>query len=537
MSNILDLPPDEFLASLNELAAGGVDTDELRRQYRRKNSVFAPIFDWADRSQQEMADQGRRPAAMGLLSKEVGTTGMDALRSLQFEPSNAVAGLLSGIFQGVDLPAAASMGLVPEQDMPMEALNTAGMLQLGGAASMGRGALDYDPTVARIFAGPRADTANLSMLERAKRLSASGADKNQIWNETGWFQLGDGQWRFEIDDRDVGLRPPAESAAMADDMRQQASDIRRSIADRRESLKTQPDLFPETIRKENAILTREAERLRREASGNYGPEWDPRTLGQRATYALTDSELQRAYPSLMRDTIVRTEQNLGGPFGLYDEGMGNLSVAPENYILGAKNELQRDPRGTLLHELQHAVQGYEGFARGSNQSRARELLMNMRDKAIGEARDRYSALFVAAPDDLQKAVFDYSLARQEGDLVKMADLEGRIFAAPGGKELVEANNAVHAASTQVVNADTAYDAYRRHLGELESRLVQERRDWTPAERRAVPPWAMKNYIPDDQQIKSFELAPVNPKDILPANASPLAGILAAQRQPSLLGGR
>ena len=134
MANILDLPRDQFLASLNELAAQGVNTDDLRRQYRQKNSFFAPIFDWASGSEQAIADQGRTTAGMGLLSKEAGTTGMDALRSLQLEPSNFVAGLLSGGAQAVDAPAAAAQGLIPAQDMQMEALGTAGTAQLGGAA-------------------------------------------------------------------------------------------------------------------------------------------------------------------------------------------------------------------------------------------------------------------------------------------------------------------------------------------------------------------------------------------------------------------
>jgi hypothetical protein len=414
---------------------------------------------------------------------------------------------------------------MPQEDMANRALGVGGTVMLGGGAISGRNIANYDPSVNRIFAGPRAATANTDMLARARRMAASGVDKDQIWNETGWFQLGDGQWRFEVDDRDVGLRPFSQSQQAAEDMRQQAADIRRGITERNANLKVQPDLFPNTIRRENGILSREAERLRREASSNYGPEWNPSTMGQRATYALTDSELQRAYPGLMRETIVRTDQNLGGPFGTYDEGMGSLSVAPQDYIMGAGNELQRDPRGTLLHEMQHAIQGYENFARGSNTSRARELLMNMRDKAIGETRDNYSSLFMSAPDELQKIASDYATARLDGNLNKMLELEDKAMALPNGLALIEANNAYHAASTQIVNADTAYDAYRRHLGELESRLVQERRDWTPEERRATPPWAMENYIPDEQQIKSFELAPVNPKDVF-ANASPLAGILA-----------
>lgn len=485
------------------------NADELRYA-REQSSPFAALYDYIRSQGVDLAAEGRRPVLGGLLSKEP-VAGVDTLRYEGVMPM--IAGLFGQVARGVDAPAAAYAGTMPAEDVLGEALNVGGLLQLGGGAAAGKAVGAYDPTTTRIFAGPKAATANKDLLGRAKRLAASGADKDKIWNETGWFQLGDGQWRFEIDDRDVGLRRPGETARMAEDMRGQARDISAFLKQRREDLKAQPDLFPETIRKDNALLTREAERLRREAGSNYGPEWDPSTVGQRATYAITDSELQRAYPDLMRETIVRTDQNLGGPFGGYAEGLGNLDIAPAAYIESAGDALQRDPRGTLLHELQHAVQGVEGFARGTNTSRARELLMNMRDEAIGTARNRYSKLFTDAPDELQKIVFDYSAARMDGNLEKMLDLEGRAFAFPKGRELIEANNAVHTAVNQTVNADAAFDAYRRHLGELEARLVQERRDWTPAQRRATPPWAMENYIPEERQIKSFEIGPIRPKDV------------------------
>lgn len=134
-NNILDLPRDQFLASLNELAAQGVNTDELMRQYRRANSPFSGLFDWAINSERDIANEGRTTAGAGLFSKEAGTTGMDALASTRIEPANFIAGLLSGGAQAVDAPAAAAQGLLPAADMPMEALGTAGMAMTGGAAA------------------------------------------------------------------------------------------------------------------------------------------------------------------------------------------------------------------------------------------------------------------------------------------------------------------------------------------------------------------------------------------------------------------
>jgi hypothetical protein len=54
-----------------------------------------------------------------------------------------------------------------------------------------------------IFAGPAAKTANLGALAKAKEMAAAGSPRNDIWNETGWFQGPDKNWRFEIPDKNA----------------------------------------------------------------------------------------------------------------------------------------------------------------------------------------------------------------------------------------------------------------------------------------------------------------------------------------------
>jgi hypothetical protein len=57
-----------------------------------------------------------------------------------------------------------------------------------------------------IFAGPTAKTADTAALAKAEEMAASGASRDDIWNQTGWFQGTDGKWRFEIDDSTAGLK-------------------------------------------------------------------------------------------------------------------------------------------------------------------------------------------------------------------------------------------------------------------------------------------------------------------------------------------
>lgn len=139
--DIFDLPRDEFNGIMSEMDAAGRDTSELRRQYARANSIFSGIYDWADQTQQDLADEGRRSVG-GFLSKQQGATGIDALRSVRFEPTALVSGLLGGVAEGFDAPAQAARGDIPPEDMVDRALGTAGTVTLGaGAMTAPTGAL------------------------------------------------------------------------------------------------------------------------------------------------------------------------------------------------------------------------------------------------------------------------------------------------------------------------------------------------------------------------------------------------------------
>jgi hypothetical protein len=84
-------------------------------------------------------------------------------------------------------------------------LNTAGAVM---GLPWGRGASQAaqdGASTARIFAGPTAKTADHAALARAQEMAAAGADRADIWRDTGWFAGPDGKWRFEIDDSGARL--------------------------------------------------------------------------------------------------------------------------------------------------------------------------------------------------------------------------------------------------------------------------------------------------------------------------------------------
>ena len=467
--NILDLPRDQFAGYLNELSAQGVDTSELMRQYRRHNSIFSKIYDWAAGSERDIANQGRRTAGAGLLSKEAGTTGMDALASTRLEPANFIAGLLSGGAQAIDAPAAAAQGLIPASDMPMEALGTAGMAMTGATGSMGRGMLDYDPNTTRVFAGPNSKTADLDALARARELSARRRSPDEIWNETGWFKGADGMWRYEIDDSSYRYDPQGLQA-----------------------------VNPVNYQSYRA--------------GNFGD-------------AVYHPDLLAAYPDLSNTATVHYPFR-GDAAGEY--------MPPSMFEESITTWDTPDRPSVVLHEGMHGIQQREGFAQGGNTSmfadeasrpeNPRYRLWADNQDAVNWANEyyrspKYQSDLAASNkffednygniDDLFDQYTDPDLAMAEYDRV-LAEAQRK-----SNENFPDMARFDQIAKQYGINQPDRYispeEAYRRLAGEVEARNVETRRNFTPEQRKATPPWVTQD-TPLDKQI-------------IAANASPLAGLL------------
>jgi len=188
---------------------------ELRR-LREEQSIFAPLYEAARQQQSELAEQGRRPVFGGLLSKEP-VYGTDTLRYEGI--GNMLAGLLSPAAKAVDAPISAYRGTIPQEDMISEALGTAGLVSAGSLAASGRGALEYDPTTTRIFAGKRAASRTgekrRSAITEAESLFEQGFKNRDVYERTGVFKGADGKLRFEIDDSAASvLDAPLPNTAM-----------------------------------------------------------------------------------------------------------------------------------------------------------------------------------------------------------------------------------------------------------------------------------------------------------------------------------
>lgn len=118
--------------------------------------------------------------------------------STRFDPE---AGVIGALAKALTAPARAYKEGMTRDEMIDEGVNFAGNVALGGYM------MPKPSNALGIFAGRTAKTADQTALAKAEQMAASGAPREQIWGETGWFTGPDGKWRFEIDDYNADMLP------------------------------------------------------------------------------------------------------------------------------------------------------------------------------------------------------------------------------------------------------------------------------------------------------------------------------------------
>lgn len=179
-----------------------------------------------------------------------------------------------------------------------------------------------------MFVGPKSATWDKAAADKAQALAQKGVDPRQIWKETGTFKGPDGMWRQEIDD----------SAAVFK---------RSNVSDPQQYA----DIFDEAASRSNGV-----------------------PIGQ----AFDHPQLFKAYPD---QQATRFKVDGAGPqiSGRYIEEDRLLSIS-DPYAARAGQSAE----SPALHELQHAVQGAEGWARGGTPESASYLLEDAKRQALGK---------------------------------------------------------------------------------------------------------------------------------------------------------
>lgn len=156
--------------------------------------------------------------------------------------ANAAVAMRNNVFSGKPITTDEMIGHAGAVVGPMAGVGmTRVMMAPRGSSELG------------IFGGRLAKTADHAALARAEQMAAQGVPREQIWNETGWFQGVDGKWRFEIDDSGFKFTPGRHTGI-------------RSLGMTHEALSAS---YPETTaqRSYNMDIYPEASRL-----ANFGPD-------------------------------------------------------------------------------------------------------------------------------------------------------------------------------------------------------------------------------------------------------------------------
>lgn len=217
------------------------------------------------------------------------------------------------------------------------------------------------------YAGRNANGANLESLREAQEMQAAGADMESIRKATGWHEGMDGKWRWEIDDSKMEYHRAGDALfgrnhpEYAEQQRLEQKMLYGELTDTEQA---RLRALTETWGRERNRLSERVER------GNA-----------RLEDVLDHEELFRAYPQLRHVRVVFDET----PKGV----LGSFSA--EGNQITISEELRDAPQDVLIHEIQHAIQNAEGFAKGSNRQYWEEKLTNgdeIQSKGFQEAREK-----------------------------------------------------------------------------------------------------------------------------------------------------
>ena len=345
--------------------------------------------------------------------------------------------------------------------------------------------------IPKIFIGPKAKTWDQAKADAAARMEQSGVDPVEIWRQTGTFRGADGIPRQEISDVGAVFRNPNDLKELGKQKKQEALDLGMRMI----TPIYQKDMFPKALTEAKKPVREQVKRLKEEADelGRYSD-----VRGQRAKFVYDHPELYKAYPELGEVTV-------------YQGGTGTMGEKAS--IRGAGNDLQMEitqkglrgnPKSSILHEMQHGVQNFEGMAPGGNtltafqNPEANKILQDLRKAArTPMSFDEYfkKGQYSDDPETIARALDEYKdYADDVPSLAKQYDRDYQQRAAE--------------------------EYYTRLAGEAEARAAQAREPMSASQRAVEFPYSSYDVLPENLIVKdpkglmaSMQMGPSNYKNV------------------------
>lgn len=233
---------------------------------------------------------------------------------------------------------------------------------------------------------------------------------------------------------------------------------------------------PDTVHKETGFFRGADSRWRYEiddSKSNLKSAWsnEARAEGKEVTLPLSEvldhPDLYKAYPHL-KDVQVKYDPDY--------KGIASWNNS-NTVTMGPRAFTSNNPHSILMHEIQHAVQSEEGFAKGG---------------AAGKSGTDFELKHSKAVRDLIPEMKELRNKAEEGTTTPAEDARLAWF-----HEIAETYSK-YAEAGDV----KAFENYLKLAGETESRNVEARLFMSEEARRRVPPRKTEDYTPREQIIRS-----------------------------------
>lgn len=286
----------------------------------------------------------------------------------------------------------------------------------------------------------------IANLETAKRMEEAEKDANAIRLATGWEKGADGKWKYEIDDSKVHFNL-YDAMEEWDEMHPRYEELREKFF-KTELSEEERKEFDQWVDERNEVSDKHTDM-----------DFSEKLLGKtfRLPEVMRHNELFKAYPELKYVTVSIKKTGENGTLGNASYEDKHINLYRHEKDTDGFEEWEKKAGSVLLHEVQHIIQGIEGFAKGASPE-----------------------MFEESPE-----------ASEQSSIGRKIVADGKSFM-------------------------SAMEAYRASAGEVESRNVQTRMRFTPKQRINTLLSDTADIAPKDQ-IVMFDVPTSESRDIKNTN--------------------
>ena len=323
-----------------------------------------------------------------------------------------------------------------------------------------RGTYSESENIYYQFAGERAKTAALDELNRAKQLEANGVDNEEIRQQTGWFKGADGKWRFEISDED------AKMLGTIEELRQKNEDKHEKTLKKLAKLEKEREKLRIAVNK-NEITENEYYSKLEENDKKIQTLMD-NDEGFRIGDIMKHDKLYEAYPFIANINVFISER-IDPDEAYYDRKTQSITVGTN---VAKEPASSINLKGIILHEIQHAIQATERFARGGSPDEF-ESMEQLR-RGLQQAKE----LLTEANEAIEQA--------EDLGYSDETEINGKSVSFYK-EQKADAQEQIDYANERISNYKDPYQKYKSLYGEIEARNTAIRSEFTEELRGKILP--------------------------------------------------